>query len=145
NMYAIGAFLSPYLMRFHGSDLRHAGLISMAVYGLSGIPGLLAGGIVGDAVLRRRVDGRLLVGAAAILVSTPLVFLALGRPQGDLVSFALLMGCGCAAMYAYYSAVYSTIQDIIEPSLRGTAMALYFCSMYVIGASLGPVGTGAAS
>jgi MFS family permease len=41
--------------------------------------------------------------------------------------------------------VYSTIHDVIEPSLRGTAMALYFCAMYLLGASLGPVGTGLAS
>jgi len=45
-------------------------------------------------------------------------------------------------MYAYYSTVYSTIQDVIEPGLRGTAMALYFFAMYVLGASLGPYGTG---
>ena len=48
-------------------------------------------------------------------------------------------------MYAYYSTVYSTIHDVVEPSLRGTAMALYFCAMYLLGASLGPVGTGLAS
>jgi MFS family permease len=34
---------------------------------------------------------------------------------------------------------------VVEPSLRGTAMALYFCAMYVLGASLGPIGTGLAS
>src|SRR5262249_28753170 len=33
----------------------------------------------------------------------------------------------------------------VEPSLRGTAMALYFCAMYLLGASLGPVGTGLVS
>ena len=48
-------------------------------------------------------------------------------------------------MFAYYSTVYSTIHDVVEPSLRGTAMALYFFAMYVLGASLGPVGTGLAS
>jgi MFS family permease len=45
-------------------------------------------------------------------------------------------------MYAYYATVYSTIQDIVEPALRGTAMALYFGAMYLAGASLGPLGTG---
>jgi len=30
----------------------------------------------------------------------------------------------------------------VEPSLRGTAMAIYFCAMYVLGGSLGPIGTG---
>jgi MFS family permease len=75
----------------------------------------------------------------------PFVFLALGRTGGDILGFVILMGVGCALMYPYYSTVYSTIQDVIEPSLRGTAMALYFFAMYVLGASLGPYGTGLAS
>src|SRR5262249_10934882 len=48
----------------------------------------------------------------------------------------------CMLLYAYYGTVYATIQDIIEPSLRGTAMAIYFCAMYFLGALLGPVATG---
>ena len=55
------------------------------------------------------------------------------------------MGIGSGVMFAYYSTVYSTIHDVVEPSLRGTAMALYFFAMYVLGASMGPVGTGLAS
>src|SRR5215210_9121089 len=98
-----------------------------------------------DALAVRRADGRLLVGAVAVLCSVPLLFLALGRPGGDTVGFMLLMGAGCALMYAYYSSVYSTIQDVTEPALRGTAMALYFFAMYVLGASLGPYGTGLVS
>jgi MFS family permease len=148
NMYAIGSFLSPFLTRFHLSEMelreatREAGYISMWVNGLSGIPGLLLGGLIGDAIMKRRANGRLLVGALAILISVPLNYLALGRPPGDTLGFSILMGLGIASMYAYYSTVYSTIQDVIEPSLRGTAMALYFFAMYVLGASLGPVGTG---
>lgn len=145
NMYAIAQFLSPFLIRFHGADIRQAGLLSTVVFGLSGVVGLLAGGLAADALYRRRVDGRLLVGCVAITISAPLMFLALGRPAGDVLGFSVLMGIGCGVVYAYYSSVYSTIQDIIEPSLRGTAMALYFCAMYVLGASLGPVGTGLAS
>ena len=49
------------------------------------------------------------------------------------------------SMYVYYSTVYAAIQDVVEPRLRGTAMALYFLAMYVFGASLGPLGTGMAS
>jgi MFS family permease len=44
-------------------------------------------------------------------------------------------------LYAYYGTVYATIQDIIPPP-RGTAMAIYFCAMYFLGAVLGPVATG---
>ncbi|HEX8286210.1 MAG TPA: MFS transporter [Pyrinomonadaceae bacterium] len=145
NMYAIGSFLTPFLMRYHGADILSANFISMAVYGLAGAPGLLLGGVVADRVARRRPNGRLLVGALAILCSVPPLFLALGRAAGDTAGFMLLMGAGCALMYVYYSTVYSTIQDVTEPGLRGTAMALYFFAMYVLGASLGPYGTGLVS
>jgi MFS family permease len=145
NMYAIGSFITPFLMRYHGSDIRSANFVSMVAYGLSGAPGLILGGMAADAAAARRGDGRLLVGALAVLGSVPLLFFALGRPGGDALGFMLLMGAGCALMYAYYSCVYSTIQDVTEPALRGTAMALYFFAMYVLGASLGPYGTGLVS
>jgi hypothetical protein len=144
-MYALGAFLASFLIRYHGVSLREAGLIAAAVYGFSGVVGLLGGGILGDALCRRRVDGRLLVATGSIVISTPLIYASLLRPPGDVWGFSLLMGLGCGVMYAYYSTVYSTIQDVVEPSLRGTAMALYFFAMYVFGASAGPLGTGIAS
>jgi MFS family permease len=145
NMYAIGAFITPFLMRYHGADIQSANFVSMIVYGIMGAPGLLIGGFIGDAIMKKRTNGRMLVGAAAISLSIPFLFFALGRPQGDITTFLILMGAGCALMYFYYSTVYSTIQDIVEPGLRGTAMAVYFFAMYVLGASLGPYATGVLS
>lgn len=142
NMYAIGAFITPYLMRYHGLDIQQANMVSMLVYGVMGAPGLLIGGYLGDAVLKRRTNGRMLVGAFAILFSIPTVYFALSVPKGSTTTFLILMGAACALMYFYYSTVYSTIQDVTEPALRGTAMAVYFFAMYVLGASLGPYGTG---
>src|SRR6185369_15185619 len=77
-----------------------------------------------------------------IFISAPMMFLGLSSPVGSMSSFVLFAGLGMASMYMYYATVYSAIQDVIEPSLRGTAMALYFFAMYVLGASLGPVGMG---
>jgi MFS family permease len=142
NMYALGAFLASFLIRYHGVSLSEAGFVAMWVYGLSGIFGLVVGGIAADALYRKRKDGRLLVATVSIVICTPLMLLSLFRPAGDVLGFALLMGSGVGVMYAYYSTVYSTIQDIVEPALRGTAMALYFGAMYLAGASLGPLGTG---
>lgn len=142
NMYAIGAFLSPFLQRFHHLSKLNAGMISMVVYGLAGIPGLIVGGMLGDRMVRRKPNGRLVVATVAIFISAPLMFVSLARPLGDMVGFVLFAGLGMASMYVYYATVYSAIQDVIEPSLRGTAMALYFFAMYVLGASLGPVGMG---
>jgi len=141
-LYAISSFLSPYLMRYHGTSLRGAGFVSMMVYGVGGGLGLVLGGIAADAAVRRRADGRMLVVAGAILGSVPLLFLALARPSGDTLGFGLLAGVSIVLMYVYYPAVYAGIQDVVEPARRGTAMALYFMAMYVLGASLGPLGTG---
>jgi MFS family permease len=145
NMYALGSFLMLFLQRVHGLSPANAGLTVSLVYGLVGIPGLLVGGWLGDRMLKRRANGRMLVGAVAIALSIPLVFLALRQPVGAMAGFCLFMGLGCALMYTYYSTVYATIIDVIEPSLRGMAMALYFFAMYVLGASLGPLATGALS
>ena len=72
-------------------------------------------------------------------VAAPLTYLALLAAPGSSAGFAVPMALGVAAMYVYYSTTYSTIQDLVEPSLRGTAMATYFCAMYLLGASLGPI------
>jgi predicted MFS family arabinose efflux permease len=145
NMYALGSFVAPFLIRFHHMSFQRAGWVSAAVYGFSGIFGLMVGGALADRLSASRVDGRLIVGCAAIAICAPFMFFGLMRPSGDVAGFALLMGIGVGVMYAYYATVYSTIHDVVEPSLRGTAMALYFCAMYLLGASMGPVGTGLAS
>lgn len=142
NMYAIGAFITPFLMRYHGLDIQQANFVSMLVYGVMGAPGLLVGGLIGDWALKRRKDGRMLLGAGAILLSVPTVYFALNTPKGSTTVFLVLMGLACALMYFYYSTVYSTIQDVTEPASRGTAMAVYFFAMYVLGASMGPYATG---
>src|SRR5581483_3377212 len=121
NMYALGAFVAPFLVRFHRMNFLDAGWVAAATYGFSGILGLVVGGGLADRLYQRRVDGRLIVGAGAIAICAPLMFLGLMRGRGDVLGFALLMGLGCGVMYAYYATVYSTIHDVVEPSLRGTA------------------------
>ncbi len=144
SMYAFSSFLAPYLMRYHGLGIRSAGFVGMGV-SLAGILGLLAGGHAGDALARRRPDGRLLVGAAGVALAAPLMWVALQQGRGHVAAFAVVAGLGYAAMQVYYSVVYSALHDVIEPALRGTAMALYFFAMYMLGGALGPVLTGAAS
>jgi MFS family permease len=142
NMYTIGSFLAPYSIRFHSLSIRDAGLLSMVANGLAGIPGLILGGYLGDAMLKKRKNGRLIIAAIALMLSGPLIFFALTQGKGNWVAFMLWMSAGVGTMYVYYSTVYSAIQDVIEPALRGTAMAIYFFAMYVVGGSFGPIATG---
>jgi len=145
NMYAIGGFLTPLVIRVHNMDPASAGYLTMAVYGLAGVPGMMLGGLLGDAIIHRRRNGRMLVAAVAIALSVPAMYFALGAEAGQWMMFGLLFGFGCMMMYVYYATVYSTIQDVIEPSLRATAMALYFAAMYVFGGALGPMVVGTTS
>lgn len=137
-MYALGGFLTPYLMRHHNLDIGHANYVAAILYGLLTAPGLLLGGFVGDWAKNRRPDGALLVVAFAVLLSIPFFFFSIGIPAGEYVTYAALIGTSVALMYFYYSIVYATIADVTEPASRGTAMAVYFLAMYLLGASLGP-------
>ena len=67
------------------------------------------------------------------------------QPKGGVNAFMLLMGASTALSYVYYATVYSAIQDVVPPNLRGTAVSLYFFAMYVFGASFGSMIMGALS
>jgi len=139
NMYAIGSFIAPLMIRYHKVDIAQAGYYSMFVYGFSGIPGLIFGGVLADRLTKRWPGGRMILSAVMFFLAAPLTYLAIDAGPGNPMGFAVPMALGVAAMYVYYSTTYSTIQDLVEPSLRGIAMATYFCAMYLLGASLGPV------
>ncbi len=142
NMYAINAFQTPFLQRFHEMGLKAASNVSAISVGAVGAIGLLAGGWFADKISTRRRDGRLLLSACCMAIAAPSIYFALSQPKGAIGAFMLLMAVGTMTMFVYYATVYAAIQDVIEPRLRGTAVAIYFCAMYVLGASLGPLGMG---
>ena len=139
NAYAINSFLTAFLSRYHQLTIKTAGQISAVVLGAVGVFGLLMGGWLSDRFGQRRIDGRLNVGALAMLAGAPAIFLALRQPPGAIIPFMAFMGFGIMLTFIYYSAVYPAIQDYAPPQLRGRAMAIYFFAMYVFGASFGPV------
>jgi MFS family permease len=141
NMYALGTFLASFLKRYHGVSVERAGQMSALVYGCGAL-GIFAAGWLGDRAFRRGVSGRLHVAWVGLAAAVPCLLVALAAPAGQVWLCALGLLPACLLMYSYYGTVYATIQDIIEPPLRGTAMAVYFCAMYLLGAVLGPVATG---
>jgi MFS family permease len=140
NMYALGSFQTSFFMRYHGIEITQAGRISALVSGVGAL-GLFAGGWLGDLAFRRGVSGRLHVAWLGSAAAIPCLLLALAVPRGQAWSCAAWLLPASVLLYTYYGTVYATIQDIIEPGLRGTAMAIYFCAMYVF-AVFGPVATG---
>ena len=131
NMYALGAFLTSFMIRYHGLDIDYANRFNSVTYGFGGGLGILGAGWLADRVARTRVGGRMQLAAGALFLAAPLTWLALQQPRGDYWSFAALMLPGCFLLFGYYSTVYATIQDIVEPAMRGTAMAVYFFVFYL--------------
>jgi MFS family permease len=141
NMYALGTFLASFLKRYHSISVERAGQMSGLVYGFGAL-GIFAAGWLGDRAFRRGVSGRLHVAWIGLAAALPCLLLALAAPPGEIWLCAVWLLPACMLLYAYYGTVYATIQDIIEPPLRGMAMAIYFCAMYFLGAVFGPVATG---
>ncbi len=137
NAYAVNAFMPALLGRYHELDIRQANLRSGIVLGAVGVVSLLLGGVLADAARRWRMNGRLIMASVSFVLSTPLVYLAIGRPKGDITMFMILMAAGWMLFYLYYVTVYPAIQEVVEPHLRGTAMAVYFFAMYVLGGAFG--------
>ena len=143
--YATSIFQTPFLQRFHELGLADASNVSAISLGLTGVIGLMLGGWLGDRLHAKRSNGRLLLAATCLLLAAPCVFLALQQPKGGVVAFTVCMGTSSAMTFAYYSTVYSAIQDVVPPRLRGTAVAVYFFAMYVLGAAFGSTVMGALS
>jgi MFS family permease len=144
NMYALGTFVASFLKRYHQVSVERAGQMSGLIYGFGAL-GIFVGGWLGDRAFQRTVSGRLHVAWIGMAAAIPCLLIALAVPAGEIWLCAVWLLPGCMLLYTYYGTVYATIQDIVEPPLRGTAMAIYFCAMYFLGALFGPVATGWAS
>ena len=142
NLYAIATFLQAFLSRVHGLLLASSGTATGVVYLIGGLGGGLSAGYLGDAIVQRRKDGRMLCAAAAALIAVPFSSLAILSPAGSLRKAIVFFALTYAALTTYYGFVYSAIQDIVAPNQRGITMAIYFMAMYLCGASFGPVLTG---
>ena len=140
NMCAIGTFLPAFLSRIHHLTLANSGLATGIVFAVGGVSGGLLAGRLGDRVIHTRKNGRLVVASAIAGVGAPVFYFGIGATEA--IAAIALITFAYGTLNAYYGLVYSSIQDIVAPSVRGTAMAIYFMAMYMCGASLGPLLTG---
>jgi len=145
NMYAIGTFMPAMLARIHRVDDRTANIDTGILYILGGVLGGLAGGWIGDHIIHRRQNGRMMAAALISLVGVPFAYYGAIQGPGHLMAAVLLWTIAYGALNTYYGLVYSSIQDIVAPTQRGATMALYFMVMYIGGASWAGVVTGGLS
>lgn len=140
NMYAIATFLPAFLSRIHKLSLAESGIATGIAFGVGGIAGAVGSGWLGDRIIHKRKDGRLLCAAVISAIGAPMAYG--GIIEHNVYGAIALVAVAYGALNTYYGLVYSSIQDIVAPTMRARAMAIYFMAMYLCGASFGPLLTG---
>ncbi|QNH02788.1 spinster family MFS transporter [Pseudomonas sediminis] len=140
--YACNSFMVPMLQRYFGLGLQNAAMATGVIVGLTGLVGLTIGGWIADKVHQRWGNGRLLFAAFSMLVACLCTGWALSAGRIETAVFVGVFSLGWLFSYNFYTCVYTAIQDVIEPRLRATAMALFFAGLYLLGGGLGPLAVG---
>jgi MFS family permease len=143
--YACNSFLVPMLQRYFLMPLHEAAVATGVMVGVTGLFGLTLGGWVADKIHQRVPNGRLLFAAFSLAISTVTTAWALHAGRIEIGVFVAVFSVGWLFAYNFYTCVYTAIQDVVEPRLRATAMALYFAGLYLLGGGLGPVVVGGLS
>jgi len=140
--YACNSFMVPMLQRYFLLPLQQAAVATGLIVGLTGLVGLTLGGWIADRLHQKSERGRLLFGAFSMLLAALATGTALLLGQVSIGLFVALFSFGWLFAYNFYTCVYTAIQDVVEPRLRATAMALFFAGLYLLGGGLGPVVVG---
>lgn len=140
--YACNSFMVPMLQRYFLLPLEQAAMATGVIVGLTGLIGLTLGGWLADKIHQRWQAGRLLFAALSMLISALATGSALLAGRVEIAVFVALFSVGWLFAYNFYTCVYTAIQDVIEPRLRATAMALFFAGLYLLGGGLGPLAVG---
>ena len=124
-------WLPSFMQRFHGYTLASASAVGGAAQVAVGVAGVLAGGWLGDRLVRRYPGGRLLAISFGLTAATPLAVVALLAPSRPL----FLATAGLALFfYAFnFPCTGPQLHDLTHPESRATAMALYLFLTHYLG------------
>jgi predicted MFS family arabinose efflux permease len=140
--FAQAAFIQPMIMRYHAMSVDTAGKALGIVVGSSAIAGLLLGGLLGDKLRRRRADAGMILGAVGFGISVVPLYLAFTRQPGSIAPFFVLYAVAQALVFPFVAYQFTLIQEVVEPALRGTAVAISSLATSLLGGALGPLTTG---
>jgi MFS family permease len=140
--YACNSFMVPMLQRYFLLPLQEAAMATGMIVGVTGLVGLTAGGWIADKLHQRFANGRLMFAALSMTIASLCTGYALHAGRIEIGVFVAVFSLGWLFSYNFYTCVYTAIQDVVQPRLRATAMALFFAGLYLLGGGLGPVVVG---
>lgn len=127
------------LLGFDGR-LAVLGIALGLILGLTATAGTVAGGRFGDFFARKGARGYLSVPICATAVAVPFLVAAFYVQHIGLSLFLLAIPSFLKAMW--YGPVFASVQSIVAPRSRATAVAIFLFVVNAIGLGLGPVLTG---
>jgi len=137
--FAIGAFnhwLPLYLHRVKRFSIPEASFWFGALSASGGLLGVVAGGAIGDALTRRTPAGHLLTIAGGFILSAPFGLTLLLHPKPAV--FLPALGLAVFFLMLYGGSVNAVIHNVVHPSLRATALAIFVFLINLGGAALAP-------
>lgn len=140
--YSTAAFAAVYAQEILGISASQTGLWIGGTAALSGFLGVILGGRLSDALLKRYATGRLFVIAFGLIAPIPFVALAFtltpNTDSNSLLLFAFYSATGNLLASSALGAAAATTQDLVLPRMRGTATATFFIGTTLVGLALGP-------
>jgi sugar phosphate permease len=131
------AWMTTYIVRdFHISE-GFAGSITGGTLAVGSLIGTLLGGWIADRLQKRMPQGRLLVSTISFLLGAPLTLLALSLHS--LLPFAGVFTLAIMALSLCLGPLNAVIQDIIEPSMRATAIGIVLLVAHLLGDAASPL------
>lgn len=154
--YGHGVFYASFFLRNHaaeladlaasfsmGSGLAFLGLALGLAIGISGAIGTTLGGILGDRFARTNFKAYMAVPAVATTLGMPITLIALLVPNAAMAIGLLAAASLLKSMW--YGPLFASIQGLVEPRSRATAVSVFLLVMNGLGLGLGPPLLGALS
>jgi predicted MFS family arabinose efflux permease len=138
--YAINVFAPAFLMRVHGLTATQAGLRMGVVFGVGGLVGTFAGGVLADWLARRGEGWRQRLPAIGQWLSLPTALAAWLTPDLDLAT--LFLTISYMAGLLYFAPTFAAAQLLAADRARATASAVLLFCLTLVGSSVGPLFVG---
>jgi predicted MFS family arabinose efflux permease len=141
--FAIGAFnhwLPLYLHRVKHLSVPEASFWFGVLSAVGGFLGVVSGGFVGDLLARRTPAGHLLTVAAGFLLAAPAGIVMILSSQRAVFLPALFFAV--TFLVLYIGSVNAVIHNVVHPTLRATAVAIFVFIINLGGAALSPAVVG---
>lgn len=138
--YAMNVFASAFLIRVHHLTTAQAGLGFGLAFGIGGLIGTFAGGVLSDRLGARDPRWRQLVPAIGQLLSFPTAIGAWLAPD-PIVSICLI-GLSYVFGLLYFAPSFAVAQSLAPPRFRASAAAVLSLALTLVGSSVGPIVVG---